>query len=97
MGQSFGLSLGHTDYVFSVSLSLDGTRIMPGFSNTTNISDCEMQRRGSQLLSWVDSVSFSLDNAVCRAVGCTNEAVVAAKRLVVRWVDLITGSLSCSG
>jgi WD40 repeat protein len=98
MGQSFGLSLGHTDYVFSVSLSPDGTRIMPGFSNTTNISDCEMQRRGSRLVSWVYSVSFSLDNAVCRAVGCNDEVVVTAVRLVVvRWGDLITGSSSCSG
>ncbi|KAG2753553.1 WD40 repeat-like protein, partial [Suillus brevipes Sb2] len=35
MGQSFGLSLGHTDYVVSVSLSPDGTHIMSGSSDTT--------------------------------------------------------------
>jgi hypothetical protein len=46
------------------------------------LSDCEMQRRGSQLVSWVYSVSFSLDNDVCRTVGCNDEAAVAAVRLV---------------
>jgi hypothetical protein len=53
MEQFFCLSLAHTDYVFSVSLSPDGTRIMPGFSNTTNISDCEMQRVSDGAAGWL--------------------------------------------